>query len=100
MRDAYDADHNIRGPEAVNHAFASIMMHPFVKAQNDGIYVSQMRKYRSAKILKHYGLNWVDYMSLPYDIAQMLLRDAQVANEEDAKRLAALGNLPGLDDEL
>lgn len=75
------------------------MMHPFIKAQNDGIYVSQMRKYRSAKILKHYGMSWIDFMGLPYDIAQMLLRDAQVANEEDAKRMEALGNIPGLTEE-
>lgn len=85
----------------MNHPFASIMMHPFVRAQNDGIYVAQMRKYRASRILKHYGLSWIEYMSLPYDIAQMLLRDAHVANEEDHRRMAELNtNLPGLDNEL
>lgn len=73
-----------------NHPFAAIAMHPFVKAQNDGMYVAQMRRYRSAKILKWYGLNFIDFMSMPYDIAQKLLRDADTANEEEGKRMGTL----------
>lgn len=69
-------------------------MQPFTKAQNKGMYDLYITRYRQANILKFYGLNWTQFMDLPYDIAHKLLADAEVA----AKELAdGLNGLPGLD---
>lgn len=62
-------------------------MHGFTKAQNSGLYVQYLRRFRGAKILKHYGLNFAQFMSLPQDIAAMMLRDADDANREEAKAI-------------
>lgn len=64
-------------------------MHNFTKAQNAGLYVQYLRRYRQAKILKHYGTNFVDFMALPADIALMMLKDADDANREEAKAIDA-----------
>lgn len=72
-------------------------MHNFTKAQNSGLYVQYLRRYRGAKILKHYGMSFTEFMGLPQDIAAMMLRDADDANREEAKAIDAARNAIGDD---
>lgn len=72
-------------------------MHNFTRAQNSGLYVQYLRRYRSAKILKHYGMPFTEFMGLPQDIAAMMLRDADDANREEAKAIDAARSAIGDD---
>lgn len=51
-----------------------------------------IRKYHLHQIKRYYGLDFIDFMGLPIDIADYFLQMANELSEEDTQRAAAHAN--------
>jgi hypothetical protein len=96
VRQAYDLDHHIYTEGHLGkHPFALIEMHKSEAAANKGLYESYRDKYDVHRVKEFWGLSFLEFISLPGDMAQMLIRGSinkasrESVDEEASRKLAA-----------
>lgn len=69
---------------------ASVMLHP-AEDINTGSYLEDsMRLYISRGIKDTYGLNFIEFMSLPRDIIRMMM---EIASEENSRKATVISQI-------
>ncbi len=65
-------------------------MHPTEAAANKGLYESYRDKYDIHRIREFWGLSFIEFINLPSDMAQMLIRGSiQKASRESVDEAAS-----------
>jgi hypothetical protein len=68
-------------------------MHKTEIAANRGMYEALVEKFRVYRMKELYGYNFSEFLQLPNDTAQMLIRDAIRASAAENKQDAAAAQL-------
>lgn len=91
FRRAYDLDHGIYTENYLAaHPYATIEMHPTERAANRGMLESLVEKYEVHRIKDNFNLSITEFLDLPNDFVQTLVRSSiRIARSESVDEKAA-----------
>jgi hypothetical protein len=93
LGDLYETElgiYNHFGPEAKKRPLASVAFHPIEDVHDGGSLQLAMRIYMDRNIREYFGLTFLEHISLPKDIYEMM---NQIALENMKKRTAAMESI-------
>lgn len=92
LRDLYEATYGIYRPvsKAIKRPLSSVAFHDAEMVNVDSLLEDSIRTYASRNVKDHFGLSLVEFMELPRDIAQMLLR---IGDEINSKKSSVVSDI-------
>lgn len=92
LSDLYDKHYGICDHSAVSsqRPLSSVALHPAEILNEDSLLEEGMRLYISRNIHEHFKLSWTEFMDLPRDIAQSIIR---IAGEYNDLKRQSMGQL-------
>lgn len=92
LGDLYDKTYGIFDHTSVQNRrpLSSVAFHPAEMVNEDSLLEEGMRLYISRNIYEHFKLSWTEFMDLPRDIAQSMLR---IADEYNDLKRQSMGQL-------
>lgn len=91
LRDAYDDTYGTYGNSTLpSDPFAPVAVNKVEDVHSTSQIRLYIRRYRDYNILKFYGLNFTEFMQLPREYAEAILKECQAAKSQDNKLLAEL----------
>jgi hypothetical protein len=84
-------DHNL---ENADHPLALLEMHPMEDTVTCSLMYERIEQFAQVDVSKRFGLNFIDFLSLPRDYCEKMLEVAsKMKGKEDADAAAMLKNL-------
>lgn len=91
LNDAYDDTYGIYGTTtSPTDPFAPVGSHLTEDVHSTSQYVYYLKRFRDYGVLKHYGLNVIEFMSLPRYEAERILKECQIVMSKDNELLNRL----------
>lgn len=83
LSDLYDKHFGICDHSAISQQrpLSSVAFHPAEVLNEDSLLEEGMRLYISRNIYEHFKLSWTEFMNMPRDVAQSMIRIAEEYNE-------------------
>lgn len=94
LKEAYDIQSGLYNHEdpALSHPLQLHLWTEKKSVRKWGMLKEYQRKYHIHQIKRYYGIDFIDFMGLPIDIANFLLESANELADEDARRAELAAN--------